>query len=64
MNSNTKVEIIYPSDFCWNHTMSEIGYAEGMSESDFNAKIADFINSDDFDTRFIPETNELKVYPD
>ena len=44
--------------------MSEIGYVEGMSESDFNAKIADFINSDDFDTRFIPETNELKVYPE
>ena len=44
--------------------MSEIGYTEGMTEEEFNAKIADFINSDDFETRYIAETNELKVYPE
>ena len=64
MNKDTQVEIIYPSEFWWKHTMSEIGYTEGMTEEDFNAKIADFINSDDFDTRYIPETNELKIYPE
>jgi hypothetical protein len=42
--------------------MSDLGYTEGMTEEEFNAKIADFINSDDFETRYIPETNELKVY--
>ena len=35
---------------------------EMMTEEEFNAKIADFINSDEFETRYIPETNELKVY--
>jgi hypothetical protein len=64
MNKDTQVEIIYPSSFWWKHTMSEIGYTEGMTEEEFNAKIADFINSDDFDTRYIPETNELKIYPE
>ncbi len=64
MNKDTKVEIIYPSEFWWKHTMSDLGYAEGMTEEEFNAKIADFINSDDFETRYIAETNELKVYPE
>ena len=62
MNKDTKVEIIYPSEFWWKHTMSDLGYAEGMAEEEFNAKIADFINSDEFETRYITETNELKVY--
>ena len=64
MNKDTQVEIIYPSDFWWKHTMAEVGYTEGMTEEEFNVKIADFINSDDFDTRYIPETNELKIYPE
>ncbi len=64
MNKDTKVEIIYPSEFWWKHTMSDLGYAEGMTEEEFIAKIADFINSDDFETRYIAETNELKVYPE
>lgn len=64
MNKNTAVEIIYPSNFWWKHTMSEIGYTEGMSEEELNAKIADFLNNDDFETWYIPETNELKIYPE
>ena len=44
--------------------MSEIGYTEGMSEEELNAKIADFLNNDDFETWYIPETNELKIYPE
>jgi len=62
MNKDTQVEIIYPSEFWWKHTMSDLGYTEGMTEEELNAKIADFINSDEFETRYIPETNELKVY--
>jgi hypothetical protein len=42
--------------------MSDLGYTEGMTEEEFNAKIADFINSDDFETRFIEETNKLEIY--
>lgn len=42
--------------------MSDLGYTEGMTEEELNAKIADFINTDEFETRYIPETNELKVY--
>ena len=42
--------------------MSDLGYTEGMTEEELNAKIADFINSDEFETRYSPETNELKVY--
>ena len=38
MNKDTQVEIIYPSNFWWKHTMSEIGYTEGMTEEEFNAK--------------------------
>ena len=61
MNKDTQVEIIYPSEFWWKHTMSEIGYTEGMTEEEFNAKIADFINSDDFETKYNPESNKLEI---
>jgi hypothetical protein len=64
MNTNTTVEIIYPSNFWWKHTMSELGYTEGMTEEQFNAKVADFLNNDEFEIWFIEETNELKVYPE
>jgi hypothetical protein len=42
--------------------MSDLGYTEGMTEEEFNAKIADFLNNDDFETRFIEETNKLEIY--
>ena len=61
MNKDTQVEIIYPSEFWWKHTMSELGYTEGMTEEEFNAKIADFINSDDFETKYNPESNKLEI---
>jgi hypothetical protein len=64
MNKDTQVEIIYPSNFWWKHTMSDIGYAEGMTEEELNAKISDFLNNDEFETWFIPESNELKIYPE
>ena len=61
MNKDTQVEIIYPSEFWWKHTLSELGYTEGMTEEEFNAKIADFINSDDFETKYNPESNKLEI---
>ena len=33
-----------------------------MTEEEFNAKIADFLNNDDFETKYIPETNKLEIY--
>jgi hypothetical protein len=64
MNKDTQVEITFPSNRFWELSMSDLGYTEGMTEEEFNAKIADFINSDDFETRYIPGTNELKIYPE
>ena len=62
MNKDTKVELEFSTNRFWNLSMSDLGYTEGMTEEEFFAKIADFINSDEFETRYIPETNELKVY--
>lgn len=62
MNKNTKVEITYPSNFCWEHSMSVLGLTEGMTEEELTAKIADFVNSDDIDVNYIPETNTLSIY--
>jgi hypothetical protein len=62
MNKNTTVEITFSTNRFWELSMSDLGYTEGMTEQEFNAKIADFLNNDDFETRFIEETNELKVY--
>jgi hypothetical protein len=62
MNKNTTVEITFSTNRFWELSMSDLGYTEGMTEVEFNAKIADFLNNDDFETRFIEETNQLKVY--
>ena len=62
MNKDTQVELTFSSNRFWELSMSDLGYAEGMTEEEFNAKIADFINSDDFETSYIPETNQLKIY--
>jgi len=62
MNKDTQVELTFSTNRFWELSMSDLGYTEDMTEEEFNAKIADFINSDDFEIRYIPETNELKVY--
>ncbi len=62
MNKNTAVELTFSTNRFWELSMSDLGYTEGMTEEEFNAKIADFINSDDFETRYIPETNKLEIY--
>jgi len=62
MNKNTTVELTFSTNRFWELSMSDLGYAEGMTEEQFNAKIADFINSDDFETKYIPETNKLEIY--
>ena len=48
MNKNTTVELTFSTNRFWELSMSDLGYTEGMTEEQFNAKIADFINSDDF----------------
>ena len=62
MENTTISQFVSSTNRFWELSMSDLGYTEGMTEEEFNAKIADFINSDDFETRYIPETNELKVY--
>ena len=62
MNKDTQVELTFSSNRFWELSMSDLGYTEGMTEEQFNAKIADFLNNDDFETRFIEETNKLEIY--
>lgn len=62
MNKDTQVELTFSTNRFWNLSMSDLGYIEGMTEEEVNAKIADFINSDDFETKYISETNKLEVY--
>ena len=62
MNKDTKVELTFSTNRFWELSMSDLGYTEGMTEEQFNAKIADFLNNDDFETRFIEETNKLEIY--
>ena len=61
MNKDTQVELTFSTNRFWNLSMSDLGYTEGMTEEEFNAKIAVFINSDDFETKYIPETNKLEI---
>ena len=66
MNKNTTVELTFSTNRFWELSMSDLGYTEGMTEGmteeQFNAKIADFLNNDEFETRFIEETNKLEIY--
>ena len=62
MNKDTQVELTFSTNRFWELSMSDLGYTEGMTEEQFNAKIADFLNNDDFETRFIEETNKLEIY--
>ncbi len=62
MNKNTTVELTFSTNRFWELSMSDLGYAEGMTEEEFNAKIADFINNDEFEITYIPETNKLEIY--
>ena len=62
MNKDTQVELTFSTNRFWELSMSDLGYTEGLTEEEFNAKIADFINSDDFETRFIEENNKLEIY--
>jgi len=64
MNKDTQVELTFSTNRFWNLSMSDLGYTEGMTEEQFNAKVADFLNNDEFEIWFIEETNELKVYPE
>jgi hypothetical protein len=62
MNKDTQVELTFSTNRFWELSMSDLGYTEGMTEEQFNAKIADFINNDDFEINYIPETNKLEIY--
>jgi len=62
MNKDTQVELTFSTNRFWELSMSDLGYIEGMTEEQFNAKIADFINNDDFEINYIPETNKLEIY--
>ena len=62
MNKNTTVELTFSTNRFWELSMSDLGYTEGMTELEFTAKIADFLNNDDIEVWYDPETNKLKVY--
>ena len=62
MNKNTTVELTFSTNRYWELSMSDLGYTEGMTELEFTAKIADFLNNDDIEVWYDPETNKLKVY--
>ena len=62
MNKDTKVELEFSTNRFWEVSMSDLGYTEGMTELEFTAKIADFLNDDDIEVEYYPETNKLKVY--
>ena len=62
MNKNTTVELEFSTNRFWELSMSDLGYTEGMTELEFTAKIADFLNDDDIEVEYYPETNKLKIY--
>ena len=62
MNKDTQVELEFSTNRFWELSMSDLGYTEGMTEEEFNAKIADFLNNDDIEVEYDPETNKLKIY--
>ena len=62
MNKNTIVELTFSTNRYWELSMSDLGYTEGMTELEFTAKIADFLNNDDIEVEYYPETNKLKIY--
>ena len=62
MNKNTTVELTFSTNRFWELSMSDLGYTEGMTELEFTAKIADFLNNDDIEVEYYPETNKLKIY--
>ena len=62
MNKDTQVELEFSTNRFWEVSMSDLGYTEGMTELEFTAKIADFLNNDDIEVWYEPETNKLKVY--
>ena len=62
MNKNTTVELTFSTNRYWELSMSDLGYTEGMTELEFTAKIADFLNDDDIEVEYYPETNKLKIY--
>ena len=62
MNKDTKVELEFSTNRFWEVSMSDLGYTEGMTELEFTAKIADFLNDDDIEVEYYPETNKLKIY--
>ena len=62
MNKDTQVELTFSTNRFWEVSMSDLGYTEGMTELEFTAKIADFLNDDDIEVEYYPETNKLKVY--
>ena len=62
MNKNTTVELTFSTNRFWELSMSDLGYTEGMTELEFTAKIADFLNDDDIEVEYYPETNKLKIY--
>ena len=62
MNKDTQVELEFSTNRFWEVSMSDLGYTEGMTELEFTAKIADFLNDDDIEVEYYPETNKLKVY--
>jgi len=62
MNKNTTVELEFSTNRFWEVSMSDLGYTEGMTELEFTAKIADFLNDDDIEVEYYPETNKLKIY--
>ena len=62
MNKDTQVELTFSTNRFWEVSMSDLGYTEGMTELEFTAKIADFLNDDDIEVEYYPETNKLKIY--
>jgi len=62
MNKDTQVELEFSTNRFWELSMSDLGYTEGMTELEFTAKIADFLNDDDIEVEYYPETNKLKIY--
>ena len=62
MNKDTQVELEFSTNRFWEVSMSDLGYTEGMTELEFTAKIADFLNDDDIEVEYYPETNKLKIY--
>ena len=61
MNKDTQVELEFSTNRFWEVSMSDLGYTEGMTELEFTAKIADFLNDDDIEVEYYPETNKLKI---